>query len=121
VHATVSPGAELVLPWQPDYNALVYVLAGQGTVGAERRPIRKGQLAAFGPGDTIRTAAGTAQPQAEPNLDVLILGGRPIREPVAWYGPFVMNTKAELLQAFEDHNAGRLGRPAAHEGIGGQA
>ncbi len=122
VHATVSPGAELVLPWQPDYNALVYVLAGQGTVGAERRPIRKGQLAAFGPGDTIRTAAGTSQSQAEPNLDVLILGGRPIREPVAMAGPFVMNTKAEVVQAFEDFQAGRLGSiPAAHAGVRGEA
>ena len=115
VHATVSPGAELVLPWQPDYNALVYVLAAQGTVGAERRPILKGQLAAFGPGDTIRTAAGTTQSQAEPNLDVLVLGGRPIREPVAMAGPFVMNTRAEVIQAFEDFQAGKLGSiPAVH-------
>ena len=115
VHATVSPGAELVLPWQPDYNALVYVLAGQGTVGAEHRPFRKGQLAVFGPGDTIRTAASTAQPQAEPNLDVLIIGGRPIREPIAMAGPFVMNTRAEVVQAFEDFQAGKLGSiPAVH-------
>jgi redox-sensitive bicupin YhaK (pirin superfamily) len=115
VHASVSPGAELVLPWQPDYNALVYVLAGQGTVGAERRPISKGQLAVFGPGDTIRTAAGTTQPAAEPNLDVLVLGGRPIREPVAMAGPFVMNTRAEVIQAFEDFQAGKLGTiPAVH-------
>jgi quercetin 2,3-dioxygenase len=115
VHATVSPGAELVLPWQPDYNALVYVLAGQGTVGADRRPIRKGQLAVFGAGDTIRTQAGTTQPQAEPNLDVLIIGGRPIREPIAMAGPFVMNTRAEVIQAFEDFQAGKLGSiPAVH-------
>ncbi|MEV0794728.1 pirin family protein [Kribbella sp. NPDC050459] len=115
VHATVSPGAEMVLPWQPDYNALVYVLAGQGTVGADRRPIRKGQLAVFGPGDTIRTAASTSQSQAEPNLDVLVIGGRPIREPIAMAGPFVMNTRAEVIQAFEDFQAGKLGTiPAVH-------
>jgi hypothetical protein len=115
VHATVSPGAEMVLPWQPEYNALVYVLAGQGTVGAEHRPIRKGQLAVFGPGDTIRTAAAHSQPQAEPNLDVLVLGGRPIREPIAMAGPFVMNTRAEVIQAFEDFQAGKLGSiPAVH-------
>jgi redox-sensitive bicupin YhaK (pirin superfamily) len=115
VHATVSPGAELVLPWQPEYNALVYVLAGQGSVGADRRPIRKGQLAVFGAGDTIRTAAGTTQSQAEPNLDVLIIGGRPIREPIAMAGPFVMNTRAEVIQAFEDFQAGKLGSiPAVH-------
>ncbi|TDW15381.1 pirin family protein [Kribbella kalugense] len=115
VHATVSPGAELVLPWQPEYNALVYVLAGQGTVGADRRPIRKGQLAVFGPGDKIRTQAGTSQSQAEPNLDVLVLGGRPIREPIAMAGPFVMNTRDEVVQAFEDFQAGKLGSiPAVH-------
>ncbi|MEU4196059.1 pirin family protein [Kribbella sp. NPDC026611] len=115
VHATVSPGAELVLPWQPEYNALVYVLAGQGTVGAERRPFRKGQLAVFGPGDTIRAQAAPTQPQAEPNLDVLIIGGRPIREPIAMAGPFVMNTRAEVVQAFEDFQAGKLGSiPAVH-------
>jgi redox-sensitive bicupin YhaK (pirin superfamily) len=115
VHATVSPGAEMVLPWQADYNALVYVLAGQGTVGAERRPFRKGQLAVFGPGDTIRTQASTSQPLAEPNLDVLVLGGRPIREPIAMAGPFVMNTRDEVVQAFEDFQAGKLGTiPAVH-------
>jgi hypothetical protein len=118
VHATVSPGAEMVLPWQPDYNALVYVLAGQGTVGAEHRPIRKGQLALFGPGDTIRTAAALSQPSAEPNLDVLILGGRPIREPIAMAGPFVMNTREEVIQAFEDFQAGKLGSIPAVHGLG---
>ncbi|MEV8374924.1 pirin family protein [Kribbella sp. NPDC056861] len=118
VHATVSPGAELVLPWQPDYNALVYVLAGQGTVGADRRPIRKGQLALFGPGDTIRTSAALSQPSAEPNLDVLVLGGRPIREPIAMAGPFVMNTREEVVQAFEDFQAGKLGTIPAVHGLG---
>ena len=118
LHATVSPGAEMVLPWQPDYNALVYVLAGQGTVGAEHRPVHKGQLAVFGPGNTLRTAAATSQPQAEPNLEVLVLGGRPIREPIAMAGPFVMNTRAEVVQAFEDFQAGKLGTIPAVHGLG---
>ncbi|MGI8695481.1 MAG: pirin family protein [Mycobacteriales bacterium] len=109
VHATLSPGARLDLPWQRDFNALVYVLAGNGTVGIDRRPVHKGQLAVYGPGDTIGVAAGAGQPSAEPNLEVLILGGRPIREPVTWMGPFVMNTKAEVQQAFQDFQAGRLG------------
>ncbi len=100
VHATLSPGAALELPWRSDYNALVYVLAGHGTVGAEVRPARTGQLAVFGPGDALTFAADQVQDSRAPNLDVLILGGRPICEPVAWMGPFVMNTRDEVIQAF---------------------
>jgi redox-sensitive bicupin YhaK (pirin superfamily) len=121
VHATLSAGAALTLPWRPDFNALVYVMAGIGTVGAEHRPIRIGQLAVFGPGDTITVAAKATQESRSPNMDVLILGGQPIREPVAAYGPFVMNTRAELVQAFEDYQAGRLGTiPAAHLSVRGE-
>jgi quercetin 2,3-dioxygenase len=109
VHATVSPGARLRTPWNEDFNALAYILAGQGTVGAEERPVRKGQLAVFGPGAGITVAAAKGQPLAEPNLEVLLLGGQPIREPVVHYGPFVMNTKAEVMQALEDYQAGKLG------------
>src|SRR5690349_14905951 len=109
VHATVSPGASLTLPWRADFNALAYVLGGRGTVGAERRPIEAGQLAVFGAGDTVAVSAGDGQDSRSPQLDVLFLGGQPIREPVMAYGPFVMNTKAELIQAFEDYQAGRLG------------
>jgi len=115
VHATLSPGAELSVPWRADYNALVYVLAGSGTVGTERIPVRMGQLAVYGPGSALSVAANATQESRSPNLDVLILGGRPIGEPVAWAGPFVMNTRAELVQAFEDYQAGRLGTiPAVH-------
>jgi len=115
VHATLSPGARLALPWHPDYNALLYVLAGHGSVGAERRPIQAGQLAVFGEGSTVTAAANPVQESRSPNLEVLVLGGRPIREPVAWMGPFVMNTRAEVIQAFEDYQAGRLGSiPAIH-------
>ena len=115
LHATVSPGARMSLPWRQDFNALVYVLAGEGTVGPKQQPVRKGQLAVFGHGDWLAMNASQAQPAAEPNLDVLVLGGQPIREPIAWAGPFVMNNRAELVQAFEDFQAGRLGRiPAVH-------
>jgi quercetin 2,3-dioxygenase len=109
VHATVSPGATVRLPWRPDFNALAYVLAGSGTVGDGGRPISAGQLAVFGPGDVLSVGADQHQEGPAQQLDVLLLGGRPIREPVAAYGPFVMNTRAQLNQAFEDFQAGRLG------------
>jgi redox-sensitive bicupin YhaK (pirin superfamily) len=115
VHATLGPEAELVMPWRADYNALVYVLAGLGTVGAERTAVETGRLAVLGAGNTLRIAASRSQESRSPNLDVLVLGGRPIREPVAWAGPFVMNTRDEVMQAFADHQAGRLGSiPAVH-------
>ncbi|MDY7086467.1 MAG: pirin family protein [Actinomycetota bacterium] len=108
-HVTLQPGARLDLPWQPDYNALIYVLAGRGTVGAEARPIHIGQLASHGKGDAVRVTADATQDSNIPALELFIMGGRPIREPVAHYGPFVMNTQAELKQAFEDFHKGRLG------------
>jgi redox-sensitive bicupin YhaK (pirin superfamily) len=115
VHATLSPGARLSLPWRADYNALLYVMAGQGSVGSEGRPVKTGQLAVYGPGNVLTVAASAVQESRSPNLDVLVLGGRPIGEPVAWYGPFVMNTREELVQAFQDYQAGRLGTiPAVH-------
>ncbi len=117
LHATINPGAELRLPWRRDFNGLAYVLAGRGTVGAKRTPIGSGQLAAFGAGDVISLTADLRQESRSPNLDVLVLGGEPIGEPVAWYGPFVMNTHAELAQAFDDYRRGRMGTiPAAHIG-----
>jgi hypothetical protein len=103
-HATVSPGAQLVLPWPVRWNALAYVLSGRGTVGEDAQPVETGQLVVFGDGDQMTLAAHPSQP-----LDVLLLGGQPIREPVATYGPFVMNTRAELQQAVDDFNAGRMG------------
>ena len=110
VHATVAPGASLTLPWREDFNALGYVLAGNGTVGPERIAVRTGQLAVFGPGAAITVSADASQDSRHAaGLDVLLLGGAPIREPLAWGGPFVMNTKAEVLQAFQDYEQGKLG------------
>ena len=109
VHATVEPGARLELPWNAEFNALVYVLNGDGTVGTDQRPIHTGQSAVFGAGDFVTVAASGSQESRSPKLDVIILGGRPIREPLAWAGPFVMNSKAEVIQAFEDFQSGRFG------------
>jgi redox-sensitive bicupin YhaK (pirin superfamily) len=112
-HASVQPGAQLSLPWDPAYNALVYVLSGNGLAGAEGRPVHGGQLVVFGGsregGDRITMRAADAQDSNKPTLELYLLGGQPIREPVAAYGPFVMNTREELQQAIEDYQAGRLG------------
>ncbi len=117
VHATLEPGAELVLPWPRPFNALAYALSGNGSVGSEARPLHTGQLAVFGPGDALALRADTVQESRHPAFDVLILGGQPIGEPVYAHGPFVMNTRAEIIQAFEDFEAGKLGTvPADHIG-----
>jgi len=103
-HVTLAPGAQAVLPWDPTFNALAYVLSGHGAVGDDRLPVSSGQLTVFGEGDTITLTATGDQA-----MDVLLLGGEPIREPVVQYGPFVMTTKAEVAQALEDFQRGRLG------------
>ncbi len=110
VHATLQPGASMTLPWRQDFNALVYGLSGRGSVGEERRPLNTGQLAVFGNGGSLTISADQAQDSRTPAFDVVILGGSPLREPIAWMGPFVMNTQRELMQAFEDFQAGRLGQ-----------
>ena len=122
VHATIHPGAELELPWRRDFNALAYVMGGNGFVGPDQTPVGTGQLAVLGHGDVLRLSAAQSQEaRYASGMDVVLLGGLPLREPIAWAGPFVMNTRAELVQAFEDHNAGRLGQPVPHGDVGGTA
>ena len=108
-HATVEPGARLDLPWSRDFNALVYVLSGRGSVGPVGHPVQQGQLAVLGPGDRIAVTADSSQDSNRPALEVLLLGGKPIREPVFQYGPFVMNSKSEIIQAVEDYQSGKFG------------
>ncbi|KQQ43178.1 pirin family protein [Nocardioides sp. Leaf307] len=113
VHASLEPGARLDLPWDVDFNALVYVLNGDGTVGEEARPLRTGQAAVLGAGDYLTVSAAGRQESRSPRLDVVVLGGRPIREPLAWAGPFVMNTKAEVMEAYQAFQRGSFGHPTS--------
>jgi Pirin C-terminal cupin domain len=102
-HVTLAPGAQLRLPWSAAYSAFAYVLSGRGSVGAEGRPLEDGQLAVFGPGDHVVVSANPGG-----SLEVLLLGGLPIGAPIYHYGPFVMNTRDEIIQTLEDYQAGRL-------------
>ena len=104
-HATLAPTSSITVPWTPAFSSFAYVLTGRGTAGTEKAPIEGGQLVLFGPGDHLELAAN---PGAEP-LDVLLLGGLPLREAISHYGPFVMNTRQEISQAIADYESGRLG------------
>lgn len=103
-HARLEAGAEWRVAVEPAWTVLVYVMSGEGEVGEPRVGVRSGDLAVLGgEGDQVRTIAGAD------GLDLLLLAGEPLGEPVARYGPFVMNTKQELVEAFEDYQAGRMG------------
>ena len=113
LHATITPGARLDLPWPKEFNALAYVLSGRGSVGPQGQPLEEGQLAVLGDGDALTLGAAPSQPLASRGgLEVLVLGGLPLREPVARYGPFVMSTRQEIIEAVEDFQNGRLIRSA---------
>jgi redox-sensitive bicupin YhaK (pirin superfamily) len=104
VHLHLDPGATVDVPVPAGANAFVYAFAGSGTVGSDRRGLIDGQAALLGDGDTVAVRATTGEP-----FDVLVLAGEPLREPVARYGPFVMNTKQEIIEAFDDYQSGRMG------------
>jgi redox-sensitive bicupin YhaK (pirin superfamily) len=97
---TLSPGADLTLPIDRAQRVLVYVFGGQMQVGD--RDVRDGQLAILGDGDSVNLRS------TSPGR-LLLLAGVPHREPVARYGPFVMNSERELMQAFRDYQTGRMG------------
>jgi hypothetical protein len=99
-HWTLAPGADVTQPIPDGWNAAAYVFRGRATIAG--REVREGQLAVLGPGSDV--ALGALD-----DSELLLLGGRPLGEPVAWYGPFVMNTPAEIEQAIRDYKAGRLG------------
>lgn len=121
LHMSLARGARVTVPWNAEFNALAYVLAGEGSAGADRRPVHAGQTVVFGRGDTLTIDAADQQDSRTDTLEVFVLGGKPIREPVAMAGPFVMNTKAEVITAFEDFQAGRFGSLPATGGLTGPA
>ena len=115
MHATIAPGASLELPWRTDFNSLVYVMSGVGEVGPTHTSIRAGQAAVLGRGDAITVSASErADGKGQRGMEIILLGGKPIREPIAWAGPFVMNTRAEVIAAFEDYQRGAFGRELPH-------
>jgi quercetin 2,3-dioxygenase len=104
---TIEPGAEFVQALPADYAAFLYVYEGAVRVGGEQNPVRTHELAVLGEGSEIRlqgVSAGTDGKDAR----AILVAGRPLREPVAKYGPFVMNTREELQQAFLDYQSGRF-------------
>jgi quercetin 2,3-dioxygenase len=104
----LSPGAEFTQPAPSEFNAFVYVVEGQGTFGSNRRTAGKHDLVVFeNDGDAVRLEASAGSP-----LRALLIGGVPLNEPVARYGPFVMNTREQILQAVEDYQSGKLGEIA---------
>ena len=107
LHFTIQPGGAVVQDVPAGYNALVYLILGCVQLGKGGKTAREGQMAQLGDGDSVRLAvAGDAAMPAE----FLLLAGQPLNEPVARYGPFVMNTREEIEQAFRDYQSGRMGR-----------
>jgi len=104
-HLTLAPGAAVSGPSDPDHTVLVYPLVGPVAVGG--RTLAESELGVLGPGDTVELT-GAGDEGGEPS-EVIVLSGQPLREPVARYGPFVMNTRQELIEAIEDVQSGRFG------------
>lgn len=98
---TLAAGGALRQPIAGDLAAFTYVLEGAARVGGEGRALLKGQVGVLGAGDTLAITS-------DAGARLLVLAARPLREPVARRGPFVMNTEDELRQAFADYRAGRL-------------
>jgi redox-sensitive bicupin YhaK (pirin superfamily) len=107
-HVTIEPAAGLSIALPADHQAGIYVFGGTALAGAASTPVGHRDLAVFEPGDGAITVA--APSDAERPTEALLMAGRPLNEPVARYGPFVMNTRAEIVEAIEDYQAGRMGQ-----------
>jgi redox-sensitive bicupin YhaK (pirin superfamily) len=100
---SLEPAADVTLSIASEQRVLVYVFQGDARVGDQGKPVADGQLAVLGAGDAVRLRGGSSPAR------LLLLGGAPLGEPVARYGPFVMNNQHEILQAFDDYRSGRMG------------
>jgi redox-sensitive bicupin YhaK (pirin superfamily) len=106
VHWTLQPGAQVTQAVPPDHHGLLYPFVNALKVGGDTRHINEGELAMLGDGDHVTFAVPA---DAGDPTEVLFLSGVPINEPVARYGPFVMNTREEIMQAVDDYQSGRMG------------
>ena len=107
LHYRIAPGGVATQKVPSGFNAFAYVVDGAGLFGADRERAVDGQMVLFAEdGDEVRIENPAAAAGA---LDVLLIGGLPLHEPIARYGPFVMNTKAEIYQAIADYQEGRMG------------
>lgn len=106
LHFTLSPGGALTQSVPPEQNGLIYVFKGAARIGSERRKVHEGQAALLESGDSVSIAV---DPDAKGAAEVLLLSGKPLNEPVARYGPFVMNTREQIEEAFRDYQSGRFG------------
>jgi len=111
LHYTLAPGALVVQPAPPNYTVFAYVFGGSGNFGSNERGGTAHQMVLFAnDGEAISI---NSSPDGSSDLEVLVIGGTPLHEPVARYGPFVMNTKQEISQAIEDYQNGKMGQIAA--------
>jgi redox-sensitive bicupin YhaK (pirin superfamily) len=107
LHFMIRPGGEVLQQVPERYNAFAYIVSGEGLFGAESERGTDGQMVMFAPdGGEVRIENPA---DANAALEVLLIAGVPLNEPIARYGPFVMNTEAEIHQAFEDCRRGRMG------------
>lgn len=105
LHYSIKPGGVATQKVSSTYNTFAYIVDGAGLFGAEREPAKDGQMVLFAQdGDEVRI-----ENTGNTTLDILLIGGMALNEPIARYGPFVMNTEAEIRQAFEDYQLGRMG------------
>ncbi|MBW1879818.1 MAG: pirin family protein [Deltaproteobacteria bacterium] len=106
LHFRVQPGGSVQQIVPADHNAFAWMIAGDSVVDEGGTTAREGQMALFGPGDAVHLSVPEG---AEQPAELLLLAGVPLHEPVARYGPFVMNTQAEIIEAINDFRAGRMG------------